>query len=947
MASSFWSQKVDPTASPQFNWQGMGYAMRGIDNGFKSLTDFGDKLKTIDQNAANRILRERMLGMENQEQMLKAMRDGSLLDGIRGRVDANVLSQVDTAIRNQALHDTNRETLLDTQDLNKNAALLGDIYRGKQLMNPAAQAQGFANLTVAPGIRANTIKEANSIGSVKGTVEEANWLKNQQQGEVASNLAATLQTLSSNLGKANALAYMAKNYGLPLEVVEQVKTKLGIQDIKPLALIDGPDYKKDFDEGLGKKIPHSLLTSLGTLSPIQGPYGSYNQFINNNPENRAETVLQQNVPTTENTATTINSAQSTSTGVTNAQVSANKPAASTKANSSDNFGNYSTYDQKPLGVLSAQEESKSNPGSISPGTGDFGGRSYGAFQFSSKQGTAQDYVKNSKYRDRFNGLEVGSEEFNKTWKTLAEEDPEGFYADQQEYAEKNFYKTTKDGLVKKGINLSDRSRAIQELLFSMGISFGGSGAVNVINKALSGKDVANLSDEEIISLTQNYIKDNVGTLYKNSPKYQKGRANRAQRELDYLQQLVASEREASQKSQSTQNFEAASELLQTVKPTRTVSGLNNRSYLPQYISSKNLGNGVLSYTDKGLNTADGSLQKFMEDYSKATGFEWSTDSNFGPNGRFFRDVLNERYKQDPKFRELLEYGNIDPSTELIVGSKGSINPVTENTPNNVNTAEGKINAVVQPITSNNAGNALMKQPQQNLIRGEKAAAEALSNSFSTKVKNGTASFNDAEFVYDAAKEGIQNQRVELARKLGIPANVLDAFTITDQGIEDTRPDLQKMKVFNNLSDYGLGKMYRFINEVMHDTNCTYQEALVSLASNLKDGDALNRLSPNSSNLYEVSWNSGGLAVDVSDAKIMAKKLKSNAYRKEVQRLKKLNKKETELDSAYTGVSSRKTATQSASTLSQDRTETRAETVLNSAAMGIFSDKLNEISKYIK
>src|SRR5262245_57825353 len=45
-----------------------------------------------------------------------------------------------------------------------------------------------------------------------------------------------------------------------------------------------------------------------------------------------------------------------------------------------------------LGTLSRKYESNGNPGLVSSGRGDHGGRSYGAYQFSSKTGSARDFT---------------------------------------------------------------------------------------------------------------------------------------------------------------------------------------------------------------------------------------------------------------------------------------------------------------------------------------------------------------------------------------------------------------------------------------------------------------------------------------------------------------------------------------------------------------------------
>ncbi|MFK58171.1 hypothetical protein EEM01_19385 [Salmonella enterica] len=70
-----------------------------------------------------------------------------------------------------------------------------------------------------------------------------------------------------------------------------------------------------------------------------------------------------------------------------------------------------------LGTTSEHYESSGRgPGVVSSGRGDHGGASYGCYQLSSKPGVVQDYIQQSKYKDRLTGLQVGTQEFNTEWK---------------------------------------------------------------------------------------------------------------------------------------------------------------------------------------------------------------------------------------------------------------------------------------------------------------------------------------------------------------------------------------------------------------------------------------------------------------------------------------------------------------------------------------------------
>ena len=187
---------------------------------------------------------------------------------------------------------------------------------------------------------------------------------------------------------------------------------------------------------------------------------------------------------------------------------------------------------KNFGALSGQMESNNNAGAVSSGNGDAGGKSYGAFQLSSKQGSVDKFLQSSGYADKFKGLSVGSAEFDAKWKDLAKNDKE-FGAAQNKYAAKEYYAPTESGLKKEGIDLSGRGRAVKEIMMSTGVQYGASskGSVDLIKKALSGKDVSKLSDKEIIEAIQNYKAQTVDTKFKSSSDAVKqGVANRIEKE---------------------------------------------------------------------------------------------------------------------------------------------------------------------------------------------------------------------------------------------------------------------------------------------------------------------------------------------------------------------------------------------------------------------------------
>lgn len=181
-------------------------------------------------------------------------------------------------------------------------------------------------------------------------------------------------------------------------------------------------------------------------------------------------------------------------------------------------------------------------GTISSGKGDRGGVSYGSYQLSSNMGTLQDFLKVSGYGAKFKGKQVNSKEFKDTWKQLAKNDP-NFEKAQHNYIKKTHFDVQQSKLKKGGMDLSNRGAAVQDMIWSTSVQFGGS--TGVIEKALGGKNVAKMSDAEIISAVQDYKKRNTKSLFKSSPSQWGGLSKRASDEKTALLSLNAAKAQES------------------------------------------------------------------------------------------------------------------------------------------------------------------------------------------------------------------------------------------------------------------------------------------------------------------------------------------------------------------------------------------------------------------
>lgn len=146
-----------------------------------------------------------------------------------------------------------------------------------------------------------------------------------------------------------------------------------------------------------------------------------------------------------------------------------------------------------LGVLSAKYESNGNPGVISNNPGDPGGKSYGAWQFSSKMGSLDSFLgwlkgANPEYHSALmngkssDGGSYGAN-FDGAWTSIASKDRNGFLQLQQSYVKTHFYDAAADKLKSKyGFDINSKSDALKNVLWSTVVQHGVGGALNVFSK---------------------------------------------------------------------------------------------------------------------------------------------------------------------------------------------------------------------------------------------------------------------------------------------------------------------------------------------------------------------------------------------------------------------------------------------------------------------------------
>jgi hypothetical protein len=184
------------------------------------------------------------------------------------------------------------------------------------------------------------------------------------------------------------------------------------------------------------------------------------------------------------------------------------------------------------------ESGKGGAGTVSTGKGDHGGASYGTYQLSSAKGRVQEFLKDSKYGEQFEGLKPGSPEFNAKWKEVAKNDP-AFGDEQHDFIKRTHYDLAMKSLKKSGIDLSGKGAAVQDSLWSTSVHLGPEGAASAFKKATKGRDASQMTDAEIVTAVQDYKLANNDRLFaKSSPAVRAGTASRAVAEKSKLLALA-------------------------------------------------------------------------------------------------------------------------------------------------------------------------------------------------------------------------------------------------------------------------------------------------------------------------------------------------------------------------------------------------------------------------
>jgi hypothetical protein len=184
--------------------------------------------------------------------------------------------------------------------------------------------------------------------------------------------------------------------------------------------------------------------------------------------------------------------------------------------------------------------------------GDLGGASYGTYQLasylpstmtngrsrpSSKNSPVKQYIASSKFKDKFEGLEPATPEFDNKWREIASQYKDEFKKDQHDYIQRKYYNVAVASLQRAGLDLTKYGPAVQDLIWSGAVQFGPAN-ISAFKETLSDKSV--LTDRDIVVLVSEWKINNVDKLFKSSSQNIKdGVKARYQSEKDALLKLIA------------------------------------------------------------------------------------------------------------------------------------------------------------------------------------------------------------------------------------------------------------------------------------------------------------------------------------------------------------------------------------------------------------------------
>lgn len=184
--------------------------------------------------------------------------------------------------------------------------------------------------------------------------------------------------------------------------------------------------------------------------------------------------------------------------------------------------------------------------------GDLGGASYGTYQLasylpvkmntgksrpSSKNSPVLQFISQSKFKSKFDGLEPATPEFDAMWRSIASSNSAEFKQDQHDYIQAKYFDVAMSNLKRSGLDLTQYGPAVKDLVWSGAVQFG-PGNIKAFTETISGK--SQLSDKDIVTLVSDWKIKNVDVLFKSSStSIRQGVRTRYESEKTALLRLIA------------------------------------------------------------------------------------------------------------------------------------------------------------------------------------------------------------------------------------------------------------------------------------------------------------------------------------------------------------------------------------------------------------------------
>lgn len=178
-------------------------------------------------------------------------------------------------------------------------------------------------------------------------------------------------------------------------------------------------------------------------------------------------------------------------------------------------------DIETIAILARKYESNGDPACVANNAGDLGGISYGLYQFSSKVGVVDAFVKwlcnypdkaLANYGKVLAQYKVNSNNFIRKWKELGTIDAGNFGKLQDEYIKAQYYDVAAKKLSDKYFNLNKHTDALKAVVLSRAIQNGASGCTTLFEIAVKKMSYPNLSyvddsyfDKDIINAVYDYL----------------------------------------------------------------------------------------------------------------------------------------------------------------------------------------------------------------------------------------------------------------------------------------------------------------------------------------------------------------------------------------------------------------------------------------------------------